>query len=177
MIQAKRAAFSGVIAALCVAFMFMGSLFSIFVYFIPAACGVIIMTAAYALGEKYGYCIYLVVAALSALFVPDKECMMIFVFFFGFYPLLRDRLEAIKPRPVSFLIRFLIFNACVIGAEYLLFRIFGINILEDGFGKWFLPVMLVMMNLFFVIYDFVLGKFKILYFLKWKRRVDRLMKK
>lgn len=56
------------------------------------------MPVAIEFGIKTGYVLYAAIGLLSLFVVPDKEMSLIFVFFLGFYPLLKASIERMRSR-------------------------------------------------------------------------------
>ena len=69
---------------------------------------------------------YIAVSIISLLIMPDKECALTYVFFFGFYPIIRDFIEKIKPKPLSYSVKLVIYNAGIIISQLLCFYVFAI---------------------------------------------------
>ena len=84
--KSVKAAFCGMAAALSVALMFAGSLFYIFAYAIPMLLGIIVLMINKTFGRGVAFYVYLAVSVLSMLFVPDKEAVLMYALFFGYYP-------------------------------------------------------------------------------------------
>ena len=53
-------------------------------------------------------CVY---GALSFFLVPDKECMLMYVLFFGYYTIVRQWIGRLRPRSVALGAECLLFNA------------------------------------------------------------------
>lgn len=70
--------------------MFLTGLIPIGTYALPAIAGVLLIVAVIEIGAKWAWMIYAAVAVLSLLFAADKEAALLFVLFFGYYPVLKS---------------------------------------------------------------------------------------
>ena len=92
----------------------------------------------------------------------------------GYYPILYVYLERITITKLKTLLKFLVFNTAIIIYALLFQYIFtSVDLLEgmEAFGKWAAPAMLVMCNVFFVIYDRLLGQLIELYTRWFRKRI------
>ena len=100
--------------------------------------------------------VFAAVSLLSVFVVPIKEAALLFIAFFGYYPILQETFRRIRPPVLSWVVRFAIFNAAVVAAYWVIVHVFGITeILEEfgSFGQYSVLVLLGLANIFFVVYD------------------------
>lgn len=122
-------------------------------------------------GYKIAWLVYISVSLLSVFIVPDFDTKIVFILFFGYYSILKPLIEKIRFRLIPLLLKLLVFNAAMIASYYLSLKLFGV---DDGiqnsefFGKYALPSMLLGLNFSFLIYDFLLTRYIILY-VRWFR--------
>lgn len=165
-----RVAVCGVLTALCTVLMFLTSFIPVGTYALPAIAGVLLIIIVIEIGLKWAWAVYFVSAVLAVLVAGDKEAALLFVLFFGYYPVLKAVLEKMKNHVVSYIVKFAVFNAAMIvgffAAIYLLgipqdsFTLFGVN----------LPlVFLLVGNVVFFIYDKALSLLVIAYFTRLHR--------
>ncbi len=173
-----RAAVGGLSAALSVALMFCGSLFYIFTYAVPMILGLLMMIVKKTFSSACAWCVYLSVSILSFIVVPEKETVLMYVLFFGYYPIIKSCVEKIKPKPFVYAVKFLIFNSAVAAVELIAYFLFGIPFFEDGsFSAAMVILFAVLMNIAFVLYEFLLKNFLILYEKKMEKRILKIFKK
>ena len=114
------------------------------------------MASDFELGYGAAFSVYAVVSILSALVAPDKEAAMFFIMFLGFYPIIKGILEGkIKSKPIRILLKFALFNVCMVAAYFVGKFLLGIP--DDSFVIFgvFLPyVFLALGNVFFIVYDY-----------------------
>ena len=157
--QSQQVALCGVIAALCTVLLFMTGLFPFSTYALPALAGLLMVAVAVETGPRWAFTLYVAVSILSFLMTPDKEAMLMFVAFFGHYPITKLQLEKLKVKPLVLLLKFLCFNACVVLAYLVIIYLFRLpDVLTEfgDFGKYSVLVLLALGNLLFVTYDFAL---------------------
>ena len=154
-------ALGGLISALSILIMFLTGIIPFGVYAFPAIAGAVLVVIAIESGFKWSLLAYGAVALLSLLITPDIEAKMLFIFFFGYYPTLKAKLESIKLRALEWLTKLLVFNASVIIAYLIIIQIVGFDIVTENlgdFGKWAPLVVLAAANFTFVIYDIALTR-------------------
>lgn len=175
--SAAKTAFCGVMSALCLALMLISSLVPFLTYAMPALSGVLLIVVALSMGQSASLIIYICVSALSLLFVTDKECALLFVCFFGYYPFLKLRLDGMQSKLLRVVCKFLLFNTEVLLSQALMIYVFGIPLeLLAGLGLWTIPVLLLLANMLFMLYDCMLSQLRRVYCLKWHRYVERFFR-
>ena len=177
MSKSGKIALGGLLTALGVVLMFLTGLIPIGTYALPAIAGVLLIVAVIEIGAKWAWMIYAAVAVLSLLFAADKEAALLFVLFFGYYPVLKSFLERISNKVLSWLSKFAVFNVAVVACFFL-----AVNFLqlpEDSFTVFgiYLPwVFLILGNAVFLIYDIALSGLVATYVEKLHHRVTKTLK-
>lgn len=175
--RSVKAAVGGISAALSVAFMFCGSLLYVFTYVVPMILGLLMMTVKKTFSSSCAWCVYIAVSILSLIIVPDKETVLMYVLFFGYYPIIRPGIEKIKVKPLRYFIKFLLFNISVAAVELIAYFVFGIPFFEDSsFSAAMIIVFAALMNVTFALYEFLLNNFMILYERKLEKRILKIFK-
>lgn len=176
--KALLVAFCGVMTALCLALMLCSTVLPILTYTMPALSGILLLVAALSLGQSAAWVIYVCVSLLSMLFVADKECAILFVLFFGYYPILKLKMDGLRSRVLKIILKTLLFNGAVVVSQYLVVYVLGVPFeLIEGLGKWTVPLLLLLANCMFWLYDWMLFQFRRGYCLKWHKSVDRLFRR
>lgn len=177
MSKSGKIALVGLLTALGVVLMFLTGLIPIGTYALPAIAGVLLIVAVIEIGAKWAWMIYAAVAVLSLLFAADKEAALLFVLFFGYYPVLKSFLERISNKVLSWISKFAVFNVAVVACFFL-----AVNFLqlpEDSFTVFgiYLPwVFLILGNAVFLIYDIALSGLVATYVEKLHHRVTKTLK-
>jgi hypothetical protein len=154
--QTGKIALGGVLGAVSVVCMLM-TVIPTMTYALPAVAGLVLMPTALEAGVKWGWLSYVAVAILTWLFAPSMEAKMMFVAFFGYYPVLRLSIETLPTAPLRWVIKLAVFNASMVAAYLLLLFVLGLDpetFVIGGVNVWWL--LLVAGNVVFFIYDFAL---------------------
>ena len=120
-------AYCGMAAALSVALMLLGAVVPVLMFIAPAVASLLIATVCVECGRTMALTAYGAVSLLSLLFVPDKEVALVFVFLLGYYPLVKPRLERIRPPLVRVLCKLLLCNGAVLAMYGLVLLLAALN--------------------------------------------------
>ncbi len=158
MTKASRAvALGGVMAALAVVIMCMGTLLPLATFVCPVLCILIAHVVWKYCGTKAAWAWYGAVAILSALLAPDKEAAAVFVFL-GYYPIVKPWLERSRLR---LLWKGLLFNCAVLLMYAFLVFLLGMTETVEEFreaGIVLGAVTLVLGNVTFFLLDVLLTR-------------------
>lgn len=149
-------ALGGVLAALAVVIMSMGTLIPVATYVCPMLCAILLKLVLNTCGKRTAWAWYGAVSLLSLLMAPDKEAAAVFVFI-GYYPIVKPALDK---RKFPWLWKGLLFNAAILIMYWLLMHLFGLEqVAEDfeGMGIALTLVTLALGNLVFFMLDRLLG--------------------
>lgn len=178
MSTASKTAIGGMAAALSVVILIPTAL-DLFVYALPAFAGMITLFCVIELNKKWAFGVFSAAALLSLVVVPNKEAAVLYVTFFGYYPVLKSALEKCRIRAVEYLLKLLCFNVSVVLSYLLLVFVFGISV-EQLFGeeltKAMYIVLPVLMNIMFVTYDLCLTRMYTVYIRVWQKRFHKMFR-
>lgn len=174
--KATRLAVCGIVTALSVMLLLLGGITFILAYTMPMLVGLFMIMLNCTFGKSSAWMTYAAASALSFMLVADKECMVMYVMFFGFYPIIQDSLNKIKIPPLRILAKILIFNITVFAAQLLLVYVFGIPFLEEGEGKWLILLFAALMNVLFIFYDRIITVLRKLYETKLENKIKKYFK-
>ena len=164
--KSTQIALGGMFSALCVALMFMTGLVPFATYAIPMLAGAMLIPVVVELGPKTAVMVYLSVGIISIFVAADKEAAMMFLVFFGYYPILKHRLERLPGRSLEYAAKLLIFNVSMIGGFAFVFYVLGINEILAGledFGTYAAYLLMGVGNIIFIFYDMALTRHYTLY--------------
>ena len=125
----------------------------------------------------WAFLTYLAVSLLSLIITFDKEAALIFIMFFGHYPIVRFYIQKIPLRLIRLAVKLILFNICIIGYFYVTVYIFGLDEMLDefsDFGRYGAYIMLGISNFIFLVYDLDLD---VMYRLYKKRLLPRFKRK
>lgn len=174
--QSVKPALGGIVAALSLALMISVAIVPFLTYALPAVAGALIGFVVIEIGKKWATGVYATVAILGFILVPDKEVAVMYLAFFGYYPILKEILEKL-PKALAIVLKILLFNSTIFASYVALVKLFGISIDEiDTYGKVAIPMLLGLGTLAFLLYDFALTKFAAVYRIKWRKHFKRYFK-
>ena len=160
--RSTKIALGGMITGLCIMLMFMTGLFPFATYALPALAGLILVAMVVEFGSTQALIVYVAVSILSIFMTPDREAAIMFICFFGHYPIIKVIIERRIPnRILEWVVKLLTFNACIVLGYLFVINVMGISeVLESfgDFGKYSVLVLLALGNVVFVIYDFALTR-------------------
>lgn len=175
--KSYKIAFCGMFAALSVVLMFLGGILYVFSYTTPILLGIIMLMINKTFGKSSALITYFSVSVLSMILVSDRESVLLYVLFFGHYPILKNKIDLIKSKFLRVLIKFLLFNIAFAAAELLSYYVFGIPFFEDGVKSvWIVAAFTAAMNVIFVMFEFLLNKYFIFYVSKLEPKIKKLLK-
>ncbi|MBQ3057978.1 MAG: hypothetical protein IJD00_03410 [Clostridia bacterium] len=162
-------------AALAVVMMLL-AYFPYLTYAIPAFAGLCIMVVLLEIGTKWAILAYITSAVLTLLFC-EPEAMLMYVFLFGYYPILKALIEKINKPLLEWPIKMLIFNVVVIFVYSVIAKLFGVDFSNDfSLGKYTAYIVLAVGNVVFVIYDITVAKMSTFYFYIIKPKLRKFFK-
>ena len=129
----RNLALGGVLCALAVAIMAMGTLIPAATYCCPLLASMTILPVLLLCGEKLSWAMFAASAILSLLLAPDKEAAAIFLAL-GYYPIVKPKLDK-KPKPVRIFGKFLLFNAAICAVYAALLFLFRMDALREEFSQ------------------------------------------
>lgn len=162
--------------ALGVLMLFLGGITMVLAYAAPMFLGLIMIMLKRTFGTKSAWITFIATSLLSFILVTDKECMMMYVIFFGYYPIVREYFTKIKNKAFRIITKLIFFNIMMILCQVILIKIFGIPFLEDGQGKSFIIVFALLMNILFLVYELMIEKVTLLYIYKLEKRIKKIFK-
>ena len=149
-------ALGGVLAALAVVIMCLGTIIPVATYTCPVLCALVLEVVCKRCGSRIAWAWYGAVAVLCVLMAPDKEAAAVFVFL-GYYPILKPWMDRRKGKWIW---KGLLFNGMTLLMYWLLMHLFGLAQVAEEFsemGTVMTAVLLVLGNVTFFLLDRLLG--------------------
>lgn len=152
-------AFGGMMAAVAVVIMNLGSLIPVNTYVCPVLCILMTNPVQERCGKRLAWCYFMSVAALSLLLAPDREAALVYAFL-GYYPMIRHVFGKIRPGWLSLTAKVAYFTLAGTAAYVLTMFVLGAEGLLTHLGSAelaLLVVTVVLWDVLFVLVDRLLG--------------------
>ena len=175
-----KVALGGVIAALCLLGMFLTGVIPFLNMTLPMIAGALITVIAVEVNSPWAVMTYIAVSFLSIFITFDKTSALLFILFFGHYPIIKPLLEKTYSKPVSYIFKFAAFNICIHVYYECTIYLLGIKDYMDGFamfGKYAIYILWALSNILFIMYDYALGGIVEMYISKMKPKIFGKAKK
>ncbi len=173
--RTNKITLSALLSALAVVVM-LCAYFPYLTYAIPAFAGLFIMISLLEIGNKWALLSYITSSALTIL-LCEKEAMLMYVFIFGYYPILKAFIERIKKPILEWLIKMLFFNLVIISVYLFIAGLFGIDLSKEiAIGKYMEYIILAMGNIVFVVYDITVSRMASFYIYLIRPKIHKLLK-
>lgn len=176
--RSKRMALCGVMGSLMVTAMLVGDVIPLATFCAPMLAGMLLVPVAQEYGNRMAFLLYLAVGVLSLLVSTDPEMSFCFVFISGPYPMIRNKLGALRPRILSWGIKLVYFALMLFLMYGLLYLLFPTVVqLEDmGISQGAaLAAFAGLGILTFLAYDSLLFSFSIAYRIKLRPRLKQFL--
>ena len=172
--RSAKIVFGGMCAALITVLM-MAAYFPYLTFAVPAVASIIIMVCLIEFDEKWALLCYLA-SLLPVILLAENESKILYIAFFGYYPVLKALCERINLAAVRWAVKLVVFNAVVVLTYFILSLVTNITIDYIGdFGRWTILVLLLAGNVVFVIYDFTLSALSVTYMNRLHNVVQKMM--
>ena len=151
--HSRQMALGGMLTAVSVVIMCLGSVIPINTYVCPVLCILVTRPVLDRCGRRIGWCYYLATAILSLLLAPDREAALVYAFL-GYYPMIRPFFEKLGPvKGVAKLVFFTLAGAAAYGV---LLLVMGVGAaMNEG---WLLTaVTVILWDVLFLLVDRLLG--------------------
>ena len=182
----RRMAMCAVLCALSVVILGLGAIIEVLDLTAAALAALILLPVLLCYGTRYALLSYAVAAVLGVLLMPQSLATWMFAGLTGFYPIIKNRLDRL-PRVLGWLIKLLLLTAVLflyLGVFYFL-MMGGEGSFTDafllGFGEKDGPPVMALavigLSVFtYILFDLLIDRLLILYYLRWQKRVERWMK-
>lgn len=146
---ARRVAFSALLAALSLVILYLSAVFPAGRLALVAVAGLLPAAAVIRFGIPSGAACFAASALLALLLLPDKGNALLYLLFFGYYPLVKSAAERMRRRVWEWAVKLLVFN----GAFALLYFGFSALFVRTLPGGWVPGLLWLAGNAVFVLYD------------------------
>ena len=170
--KSKQIALCGLLCALAVTMLLLGGMLGIGMFAGPILAMAVLLPILEEYGTKTAAVAYGAAAILAVLLVPDRETALVFAFF-GWYPLLRPRLDRIQSRPVRLLVKLAVCNTIIAVLYGLVLRLMGLTADLLDAVRWMNLLLLLLANVTFLVMDRALERLTFLWHRKLRKRFFR----
>lgn len=157
-----RLAVCALLSALGVALIYIGSVTGVLDMSAAVIASVGCIFATVEFGGAYPWLIYAVTGVLSLMLVPDPMSALMYILFFGFYPILKVKLDK-RSRLFGWIVKEIVFNLSLA----ILFVLWILLFAAEGESTLVLNLIFILVaEIIFPIYDLALSKMAVVYFRK-----------
>ena len=137
--QSRKIATCGVLCALAIVVMMLGSLIGVGTYAAPLIAIWLLLPVLGLFGRKAALTVFVAVALIGFMVLPDRELALIYCAF-GWWPAAKPLIDRIPGKALRFLVKLVIYLALILLILYLVYSILGIQKTEDiGVKIYWLP--------------------------------------
>jgi hypothetical protein len=155
------------LVALGVIFLGIGSLLEVLDISMAVIASLCVIIAVIEYGKSAPWMVYAAISLLSLLLIPNRLPAIFFALFFGFYPIIKEKLERL-PRVISWLLKEIIFNVAFAIMAILVMFVFTIG--EVAIDLPYILGIVFLGELTFVLYDIAMTRLISLYIFKLRAR-------
>lgn len=170
--KSKQIALCGLLCALAVTFLLLGGILGIGTFAGSILAMAVLLPILEEYGAKTAAAAYGAAAILALLLVPDRETALVFVAF-GWYPLLRPRLDRVPSKPVRLLIKLAVCTGIIAVLYGLVLRLMGLTADLLDASRWMNILLLVLANVTFQVMDRALERLTVLWRCKLRKQFFR----
>lgn len=154
------------LAALGVVLLSIGPLIDVLDASLAVLASILCIVAVIEYGKAAPWLVFAVTAVLSLVLMPQNSAALMYLLFFGYYPILKEKLERL-PKVLSWVLKELIFNVamviCIVAIKLLLFPTATVTV-------WTYAILAVLCEVVFLLYDVALTRLISFYVYKIRGR-------
>jgi hypothetical protein len=170
--KSKQMALCGLLTALAVVFMILASAIGIGTFAGPLLAMIALLPLLEEYGSKTALAAYAAAAILGFLIAPELELSLVFAAF-GWYPVLRPKLNRIASRPVRLLLKIVICVAVILLLYGVLLNLLGMTADLENAALLLNLFLLVLGAFTFLLMDLALERVTFLWHKKFRKRFFR----
>ena len=166
--RSRRAALCGLLAALALVLLSLGSVIPLATFAAPLLAMVCLIPVLCEYGGRTALLVYAAVSCLALLLCADREAALLYLFL-GWYPALRPRLEGLASKLLRTAVKCLLFSAAMAAMYLLLIFFFRLEAVAADFAEYSALAaagLLALGNVTFLLFDRALGQLMRLY--RWR---------
>ena len=159
-------------AALCTTILYLGSFIEVLDMSMAVLASLLSMIIVVEYGGSAPWSVFGVTAILSLLLLPNKFPALLYTLFFGYYPIIKEKIEKLRLNFVGWVIKIGVF-AVATALLLLLTKLFTSEL--DVPGGTIITIMFVVLSaITLVLYDIVLTRIISFYIIKLRQRFKKI---
>ncbi|MBQ8140337.1 MAG: hypothetical protein IJ038_01420 [Clostridia bacterium] len=165
--RTRRLAICAMMCALGVVVLYLGALVDVLDISMAVIASLFVIFTVIEYGDAAAWTVFAVTGILSLILLPQKLPAAMYLLFFGFYPIIKEKIEKAKRRWLQWLIKEIVFNVCLV----ILMLLVKYFVYLDGHGLFVFEVIFFLLaNGTFVIYDIALTRLISLYVFRLRKK-------
>ncbi len=168
--RTKHLTLSAMLTALSVVVLYLGTLLDVLALTAAGIASLFVWFAKRELPCVFAVSVYVATSFLSLLLLPNPEAGVVYLFFGGLYPLLKNAMERHR-RPLPLILKLVYVNLTVLAVEAISFFLLSVP-----FEGWLLfAALFVIATPTFFLYDLLLDRLLIWYEVRLRPRIARFL--
>ena len=173
----SKITFSAIMSALAVVIMLI-SYFPYLTYAIPAIAGLCVMVVL--IETNYKWAVFSYISSAVLVFTKHSQIcsLRLYLFLFGYYPILKSLIEKINKQIFEWIIKIIIFNTSILLVYGVFSKLFALSL--DDFGalrEYGVAILLILSNIVFIVYDIAVSRMSMVYLNMLHPKINKLFKK
>lgn len=165
--SSKRISLGAMISVLSIILLYMTTILPTARIFLVSLASFLAAILIIEAGMRTAMISFISTSLLGLLLVPNKMLMIPYVTFLGYYGIVKSHIESLNNFGLEWVIKIVLFNLALMLNYILLIQILGISIVLP-FSIWLVAIM---MQVLFVIYDYVFSLFIAYYITRFKKYI------
>ena len=165
--KTRRLAVCAMLSALGVVLLYFGALIELVDISMAVIASLLCVFAVIEYSGGYPWMIYAATGILSILLLPNKTPAAMYSAFFGFYPMLKEKLER-RPRVICWVLKEIIFNISLAVMIVLVAFVFTVG--ELAISPLYIAAFVLLCEVAFVLYDIALTRLISFYVFRLRSR-------
>ncbi len=172
--NSKKIALSGILAAFSITTMLLGNFIPLAAYMTACISALFIIPVVYEYHFNTAFSFYCSVCFLALLFVPNKEVSFMYVFCFGLYAVIKQKIDRRYNKIIKIILKLLFVNLSLIVCYSLLIIVFPVDeIIKEflSFTPFLFVLFIALFNFTFLLYDKLLQRLTAVYVVKFRKKI------
>ncbi len=166
--KTKRLTVCAMLSALGVVLLYLGSVIEVVDLSMAVLASLACVFAVIEYGRSAPWLVFAVTAVLSVLLLPNKSPAVMYTLFFGYYPILKEKLEKLA-KPLCWLLKEIVFNTALV---LLLIFMRSLLIIPAGISPVLYLIAIVLCEAVFILYDIAMTRLISFYVYKLRSRFN-----